>query len=105
MYAIIETGGKQYKVASGDTIKAQIQPAEEGSSIKIDKVLAVMDGAKTIAGAPYISGAAVKAEVMGSGKTKKVIVYKQKPRKGYRKLRGHRQPFTLLKIMEINAGG
>lgn len=105
MYAIIETGGKQYKVSSGDTIKAQIQPVEDGSSINIDKVLAVMDGAKTIAGTPYISGAAVKAEVLSSGKSKKVIVYKQKPRKGYRRLRGHRQPFTLLKITEINAGG
>lgn len=105
MYAIIETGGKQYKVSSGDTIKAQIQPVEDGSSLNLDKVLAVMDGTKTITGTPYIIGAAVKAEVLSSGKAKKVIVYKQKPRKGYRKLRGHRQPFTLLKITEINAGG
>ncbi len=105
MYAIIEAGGKQYKVSSGDTLRADIPSAESGASIGIDRVLAIVDGAKTIVGTPYIKGAAVKAEVIGSGKATKVIIYKQRPRKGYRKLRGHRQPFTTLKIKEISFGG
>jgi large subunit ribosomal protein L21 len=105
VYAIIEAGGKQYRVSSGDTLRADITSAESGSSIGIDRVLAIVDGAKTIVGTPYINGAEVKAEVIGSGKARKVIAYKQRPRKGYRKLRGHRQPFTTLKIKEISFGG
>lgn len=105
MYAIIETGGKQYKVSSGDTIKVDRLALEQGSTINMDKVLAVMDGTRTIVGAPYVSGASVKAEVMDNIKAKKVIVFKQRPRKGYRKLRGHRQQMSVVKINEVNFGG
>jgi large subunit ribosomal protein L21 len=104
MYAIIETGGKQYKVSSGDTLKVEKLPSEDGS-ITIDKVLAVVDGEKTVVGSPYVKGAGVTADIVGSGKSKKVIVYKQRPRKGYRKLTGHRQQFTTLKITEVSFGG
>lgn len=105
MYAIIETGGKQYKVSTGDTIKVDRLALEQGSAINIDKVLAVMDGTKTVVGAPYVSGASVKAEVVENIKAKKVIVFKQKPRKGFRKLRGHRQQMSVVKIKEVNFGG
>lgn len=105
MYAIIETGGKQYKVSSGDTIKVDRLALEPGAAINMDKVLAVMDGTKTFVGAPYVSGASVMAEVVDNIKTKKVIVFKQKPRKGYRKLRGHRQQMSVVKIKEVNFGG
>lgn len=104
MYAIIETGGKQYKVSSGNTLKVD-KLSSEGTSVTIDKVLAIMDGEKTIYGTPYINGAGVKAEIIGTGKAKKVIVYKQRPRKVYRKLTGHRQQFTMLKINEVIYGG
>ncbi|GAB4412990.1 MAG: 50S ribosomal protein L21 [Thermodesulfovibrionales bacterium] len=105
MYAIIEAGGKQYKVSSGDTLRIEGLSSGNGESMSIDKVLAVVDGAKTVFGTPYIKGAEVKAEVVGGGKARKVIVYKQRPRKGYRKLRGHRQPFTTVKIKEVSFGG
>ena len=104
MYAIIEAGGKQYKVSSGDKLKVDLLQSTSGD-ITIDKVLTIVDGEKSVIGTPYIKGATVKAEILGSEKAKKVIVYKQRPRKGYRRLRGHRQPFTVLKIKEIGFGG
>lgn len=104
MYAIIETGGKQYKVSAGDTLKVD-KLSSEDTSITLDKVLAIMDGTKTVLGSPYVKGAEVKAEILGTEKAKKVIVYKQRPRKVYRKLRGHRQQFTKLKINEVSLGG
>jgi large subunit ribosomal protein L21 len=104
MYAIIETGGRQYTVSSGDTIKVDLIPSGAGS-ITIDRVLAIVDGNATVFGAPYITGAAVKADILGTGKAKKVLVYKKRPRRVYEKLRGHRQPFTTLKIKEIHSGG
>lgn len=104
MYAIIETGGKQYKVSSGDRLKVDLLPTESGD-ITIDKVLAIVDGEKSVIGTPYIKGAEVKAEVLGSEKAKKVIIYKQRPRKVYRKLTGHRQQLTVLKIKEVGFGG
>lgn len=104
MFAIIETNGKQYKVSSGDKIRVDLFSSDK-SGITIDKVLAIVDGANTTVGTPYVKGASVKAEISGDEKDKKVIVYKQRPRKGFRKLRGHRQPLTLLKINEINYGG
>lgn len=105
MYAIIETGGRQYKVASGDTIKVDRIPSEPGAVVDIGKVLAVVDGEKTVLGTPYVRGAEVKAEVVGNGKAKKVLVYKKRPRRVYEKLCGHRQQFTTLKIKEITLGG
>lgn len=101
MYALIETGGRQYKVSAGDSIKVDKLDAEPGTEVKLDKVLALVKEGGTVFGSPYLPEASVSAEVMDSGKDKKVIVYKQKPRKVYRKLRGHRQPFTTLRIKEI----
>lgn len=105
MYAIIETGGKQYKVAPGDTIRVEKLSSDAGAILDLERVLAVVDETKTVLGTPYVKGAEVKAEVVGAGKAKKVLVYKKRPRKVYENLRGHRQPFTILKIKEVNFGG
>lgn len=105
MYAIIESGGKQYKVSPGDKIKIERLSVENGSELVLDKVLMVSRDGESIFGSPYIEGAKVLAIVERSGKAKKVLVYKQKPRKSTRKLRGHRQPYTSLKIQEIIFGG
>jgi large subunit ribosomal protein L21 len=101
MYAIIETGGKQYKVAPGEIIKVEKLPQETGADITIDKVLMVMKENGSISGSPYLSGAKVIASVEGSGKGRKLIVHKQRPRKVYRKTNGHRQMYTALKIKDI----
>jgi large subunit ribosomal protein L21 len=101
MYALIETGGKQYKVSAGDSIEVESLEAEPGTEVKLDKVLALVKEGGAAFGSPYVSGASVSAEVVGSGKRPKVTVFKQRPRKVYRKLRGHRQPFTTLRIKEI----
>ncbi len=105
MYAIIETCGKQYKVSPGKTIKVEKLSLEGGAEITFDKVLMVTREDGNIYGSPYVSGAKVIASFEGEGKARKVIVYKQRPRKGYRKLRGHRQLYTSLKIKEIVFGG
>jgi large subunit ribosomal protein L21 len=101
MYAIIETGGKQYKVSQGETIKVEKLSQETGMDVTIDKVLMVTKDDKSIYGAPYVRGAKVVASVEGIGKTRKVLVHKQRPRKVYRKTNGHRQLYTSLKIKEI----
>jgi len=103
VYAIIETGGKQYKVNAGDIIQVEKLDVEAGTSYTFDKVLLLAEGEKVTCGAPYVAGAAVKANVIGDGKAKKVIVYKFKSKKGFHKKKGHRQPFTSLKIEAINA--
>lgn len=105
MYAIIETGGKQYRVSSGDNINVEKLAAEAGSNITLNNVLAVVTDEKNIIGTPYIAGAEVKTEVVGSGKSKKVIIHKQRPRRVYRKTNGHRQQYTTLNIKEIVFGG
>lgn len=102
MYAIIETGGKQYKVCEGDVIKVEKLDVEAGSTYTFDKVLSVADGENVKFGAPTVAGASVSSSVIGNGKAKKVIVYKYKPKKGFHKKKGHRQPFTMLKIEKIN---
>ena len=101
MYAIIATGGKQYKVAEGDIIKVEKLGVEAGQSYTFDQVLAV-SGDELKVGTPVVEGATVEASVIGDGKAKKVIVYKYKPKKTFHKKRGHRQPFTELKIEKIN---
>ena len=101
MYAIIETGGKQYRVAQGETIKVEKLNQETGADITLDKVLMVGKDDGSIYGAPYIKGARVVASVEGAGKARKVLVHKQRPRKVYRKTNGHRQAYTSLKIKEI----
>jgi large subunit ribosomal protein L21 len=102
MYAIIETGGKQYRVSEGDVIKVEKLGVTEGG-FTFDKVMALSNDAGFKAGAPYIDGATVSATVLGEGKAKKVIIYKYKAKKGFHKKKGHRQPYTMLKIDSINA--
>ena len=101
--AIIETGGKQYKVAEGDTLFIEKLPVEAGDTVTFDKVLAVLDGDKATFGAPVVEGAKVTASVVKNGKGKKVIVFKYKPKKGYRRKQGHRQPYTKVTIGKIEA--
>ncbi|AEV67870.1 50S ribosomal protein L21 [Acetivibrio clariflavus] len=103
MYAIIETGGKQYKVQEGEVLFIEKLAQEEGSSVTFDKVVAVSSGDKVEFGAPYVSGAKVQAKVLNHGKDKKIIVFKYKPKKGYRRKQGHRQPYTKVQIEKINA--
>lgn len=99
MYAVIETGGKQYRVSEGDIIKVEKLSGE--GTVNFEKVLMVSDGTKVAFGSPFLSSAKVTAEVLGDGKAKKVLVFKQKTRKGYRRLRGHRQTFTKVRIKNI----
>ena len=101
MYAIIATGGKQYKVSEGDVINVEKLGAEAGEEVTFDQVLAVSDGALKV-GAD-VEGASVKATVVENGKGKKVIVYKYKRKSGYHKKNGHRQLFTEVRIDKINA--
>lgn len=103
MYAIIETGGKQYKVQEGDIINVEKLGMEAGSAVKFDKVLAVSNDTNFTFGSPYVAGAIVDASVVLEGKNKKVIIYKYKSKKGFHKKKGHRQPFTQVKIEKINA--
>ena len=103
MYAVIETGGKQYKVNEGDIVFIEKLEAEEGSSVTFDKVLAVANGSDLKVGAPYLEGASVTANVVKNGKSKKIRVYKMKPKKGYRRTQGHRQPYTKVEITKIEA--
>ncbi len=102
MYAIIKTGGKQYKVSEGDVITVEKLGVEAGSSYTFNEVLAVSKDDDVKFGAPVVEGASVNASIIGDGKAKKVIVYKYKPKKGFHKKKGHRQPFTKLKIEKIN---
>jgi len=103
MYAVIETGGQQHKVAPGDTVKVQKIVGTE-KEISLDKVLLISKDDGLQVGNPYVKNAVVTAEVQGEGRYPKVIVYKQKPRKGYRKLNGHKQGYTILKIKDIVGG-
>ncbi len=102
MYAVIKTGGKQYKVAEGDFLKVEKLQGEIGDSIEFAEILMV-GGAKTVVGAPLVAGASVTAKIAVQGKGKKVLVFKSKRRKDSRKLRGHRQFLTVLKIEKITA--
>ena len=103
MHAIIETGGKQYKVTEGDTLFIEKLEAEAGQAITFDKVLAILDGDKATFGAPVVEGASVAATVVKNGKGKKVRIFKYSPKKGYRKRQGHRQPYTKVQIGAIQA--
>lgn len=101
IYAIIETGGKQYKVAPGQTIKVERLSAVIGETVDLDKVLLIADADKVTVGTPTIEGAKVVATAKEEGKDKKVIIFKYKAKTRYRKKRGHRQPFTKLSIDNI----
>lgn len=102
MYAIIETGGKQYKVAEGDTLFIEKLPQEAGETVTFDKVLAVIDGDKATIGTPVVSGAKVDASIVKNGKGKKIMIFKYNPKKGYRKRQGHRQPYTKVTVGKIS---
>lgn len=101
MYAIIETGGKQYKVTEGEIIFVEKLDVEEGGTVTFDKILAASDGENPKFGSPYVEGATVTAKVVKHGKDKKIVIFKYKPKKGYRKRQGHRQPNTQLQIESI----
>lgn len=102
MYAVIETGGKQYKVSEGDVIFIEKLEAAEGDAVTFDKVLVVADGENVKVGAPAVEGATVTAKVEKQGKAKKIYVFKMKRKKNYRRKKGHRQPFTKVTIEKIN---
>lgn len=102
MYAVITTGGKQYRVSEGDRLRVEKLPGDVGAKIEFDKVL-MIGGEKVAVGAPMVKGAKVSAEIVAQDKDKKVIVFKFRRRKNYRRKNGHRQPFTELKITGISA--
>lgn len=102
MYAIIATGGKQYKVAEGDIIRVEKLGVEAGATVSFDQVLVVNNG-DLVVGNPTVANASVTATVVEEGKNKKVIVYRYKRKSGYHKKNGHRQPYTKVKIEKINA--
>ncbi|AJY76068.1 50S ribosomal protein L21 [Paenibacillus beijingensis] len=103
MFAIIETGGKQYKVQQGDVIYIEKLNANEGESVTFDRVLAVSNGEGLVTGTPVVSGATVSGKVEKHGKGQKIIVYKYKAKKNYRRKQGHRQPYTKVTIESIQA--
>ena len=101
MYAIIESCGKQYKVAEGDVVFFEKLDTEAGKKVSFDKVVLVSDDKKVEVGAPYVKGVKVEGKVVEHGKGKKIIVYKYKAKKNYRRTQGHRQPFTKVEITKI----
>jgi large subunit ribosomal protein L21 len=101
MYAIIETGGKQYRVQNGDQIAVEKLNIADGEKVVFDKVLVVGDGADAKVGTPYVDGVTVEGKVIETGKGKKVIIFKYKAKKDYRKKQGHRQPYTLVEITAV----
>jgi large subunit ribosomal protein L21 len=103
MYAVIKTGGKQYRVAAGEKLKVESIAAEVGSEIVLDQVLLLADGDKVTAGTPLVSGAAVKATVVSHGRGEKIKIFKLRRRKHFRKTLGHRQNYTEIQISGITA--
>lgn len=103
MYAIVETGGKQYKVSEGDVLFIEKLNAEAGAEVTFDKVLLVSKDGGVVVGSPTVAGATVTGTVLKNGKAKKIIVFKYKAKKNYRRKQGHRQPYTQVQIGKINA--
>jgi large subunit ribosomal protein L21 len=101
MFAVIRTGGKQYKVTSGDVIEVEKLEGEDGSTLTIDQVLMVVDGASTSIGTPLVAGATVTAELVRQARGPKLIIFKKKRRQNYRRKKGHRQDLTVLRITGI----
>ena len=101
MYAIIEACGKQYKVSKGDVVFFEKLDGEEGKKVKFDKVILISDNGKVEVGTPYVKGAKVEGKVVAHGKAKKIIVFKYKAKKNYRRKQGHRQPYTKVEITSI----
>jgi large subunit ribosomal protein L21 len=103
MYAVVHTGGKQYKVQKGETLRIEKIPGEVGSAVTFDKVLMVADGEEIRVGQPVLENAKVQASIVEQDKAKKVLVFKYKRRKRYRRKQGHRQPYTAIRIDGIDA--
>ncbi len=103
MYAVIKTGGKQYKVSPGDVLRVEKLDSKKGDTVEMKDVLLIADGDKLSLGKPNLASASVTAEVMGDGRGEKILVFKHRRRKGFRKTNGHRQDFTTIKVKEIKA--
>ncbi|MEW6688799.1 MAG: 50S ribosomal protein L21 [Pseudomonadota bacterium] len=104
MYAVIQTGGKQYRVKSGEQLRVEALPAEVGAAVSFDRVLMLGEGESARVGAPYVPGALVRATVLAQGRGEKVKIFKLRRRKHYQKTQGHRQSYTELRIDEIVGG-
>lgn len=105
MYMIVETCGKQYRVQEGDLLKVESLGLEEGSQVILDKVLLVGRDSSTVIGSPYVEGASVSASVTENGRDPKIIVFKYKSKKNYRRKKGHRQHYTEIRIDSLDFGG
>ena len=103
MYAIVETGGKQYQMEEGKYLKVELLEGEKDSKVVFDNVVMVVNGKKSKVGQPYVKNASVEGKILEHGKEKKVLVYKQRPKKGYRVKQGHRQGFTKVMITKVRA--
>ena len=101
MYAIVETGGKQYQVEEGRYVDIELLEGEKDSKVVFDKIVMIVNGKKSKVGQPYVSGASAEGKIVLHGRLKKIIVYKQRPKKGYRKKQGHRQGYTRVMISKI----
>ena len=101
MYAIVETGGKQYQMEEGRYLKVELLDGEENSKVTFDKIVMIANGKKSKIGQPYVKGASIEGTILTHDKEKKIIVYKQRPKKGYRKKQGHRQGYTKVMITKI----
>ena len=101
MYAIVETGGKQYPVEEGRYVDVELLDVEKDSKVVFDKIIMIVNGKKSKVGQPYVAGASAEGVIVKHDKAKKVIVYKQRPKKGYRRKQGHRQGFTRVMISKI----
>ena len=103
MYAVITTGGKQYKVAPGDVVRVETLDAKKGDTVELKDVYMIADGDNVSVGKPRLESARVTAEVLGEGRGEKLLIFKHKKRKGYRRTNGHRQNYTAIKVKEIIA--
>ena len=103
MYAVVQTGGKQYRLGVGDNVRVEKLAGELGEVVELPQVLVIGDGEKVSIGDPVIAGASVKAEIVNHGRDKKIRVFKMKRRKKYRRTQGHRQSFTQLRVTEITS--
>jgi len=103
MYAVVQTGGKQYRLGVGDNVRVEKLAGELGEVVELPQVLVIGDGEKVYIGDPVIAGASVKAEIVSHGRDKKIRVFKMKRRKKYRRTQGHRQSFTQLRVTEITS--
>lgn len=105
MYAVVKTGGKQYQVSPGDTVKVEKLEGKQGDAVDLGEVLLIADKEQVILGRPFVEGASVSAEIVEQARHRKVLIYKFRRRKRYRRKAGHRQPYTALKITGIQVPG